>query len=257
MKTRTLSLLLLLGVNIATASNMEYEINFVGMKMDYKEYGRSGTLLDSEKSAFSDILGSELKYRYFVEERSFVEASVLGVGGTTDYVGSLIGSGLGYGSYTSTTSNTVWDLALSYNRVNETMFPNINVLGGLGMGYRYWERELSSSQKELYTWYSLRARVGLLYTMQDVTFAFMGEYQYGIDPTMTASNISGDFKLGAADIIELSLPIHYRINEKFDLSCAYVWSRQKIRESNVVSGYYEPDSTAYNQYLKLGIVFKY
>ncbi len=67
----------------------------------------------------------------------------------------------------------------------------------------------------------------------------------------------GEFTLGGADIIELSLPISYKYNEKLDMFFEYVYQKQTIEKSNVVSGYVEPDSTAKNQYLKAGFAFKF
>jgi len=262
MKKSILLLVLLIGELFAT-SKMEYEINFIGMKMDYKEYGQSGRLLDSETSSFSDIAGSEFIYRYFLDESSFIDLDFLGVSGNSDYTGSYIGSNLGYGSVVSSTANTIYDAALAYNKLNTTSFENIQVLGALGIGYRFWERQLSSTQIETYTWYSLRARVGVVYAMNKrFTFSVLGEYQYGINPTMTATGFSSDFELGSANIVQISIPLRYKISERIDIDCVYVFSRQDIQESNRIydnsgTAYYEPDSTAYNQYLKVGIIFKY
>jgi len=262
MKTSSLFILLFV-VNLFAASKMEYEINFVGMKMDYKEYDQAGVLLDSEESSFSDIMGSELIYRYFVDENAFIDFDASAVSGDSKYTGSYLGSSLGYGSLTSSTVDTIYDISLAYNKVNPTDFQSIQVLGALGVGYRYWERELSSQQIETYTWYSLRARVGLIYILNtDLTLSFIGEYQYGIDPKMSATGFNDDFQLNSADILQLSIPLRYRVTQHIDINCVYVFSRQEIQESNRVydnsgTAYYEPDSTAYNQYLKVGIIFKY
>lgn len=83
------------------------------------------------------------------------------------------------------------------------------------------------------------------------------EYQHGFDTIMTSSNPKLNFTLGGADIWEFSFPVNYEYNKKMDLTFEAVFSKQTIIESNVNSGYYEPDSTAYNNYLKFGVEFNF
>jgi hypothetical protein len=252
---------LLLGSALVAETKMEYKISFVGMNMDYREYDRLGNILDSEKSGYSDITGAEFQYSYFLDTNSHIDFNVMGVTGDTEYVGAYIGSGLGYGSVVSTTSNTVRDISLEYNAKNMSDM-NIMLLGGIGVGYRYWQRELSATQIEEYTWYSLRVNAGMEFDYKDLTTSLIVEYQYGIKPKMTATGISDDFELSSANIVKISVPIRYAVTQNFDLSCAYVFEYQKIEESNVVyasdgNGYLEPDSKAYNQYIQVGLIFKY
>jgi hypothetical protein len=262
LQKRVFVLWLLLVGSLFASSKSEYEINLVGMKMNYNEYGQTGELLDSERSSFSDISGAEIVYRYFLDTDSSVNCKIFSVSGESEYTGSLIGSTLGYASEVSRTHNTIRDFSLEYTKTNETEFQNLSALGGLAVGYRYWERALSASQIEIYTWYSLRAQVGFIYNLdRDISISLIGEYQYGIDPKMSATGFSADFELKSADIIEVAIPVRYVVTQHVDLNFEYIFSRQKIGASNVVNNggvsFYEPDSTAYNQYLKVGIVFKY
>ena len=250
-------------VNILVAeTKTEYQISLVGMDMDYREYDRNGVLLDSEKSNFTDIVGVEFQYRYFLDEYSNIALNIMGLKGDTEYVGSYIGSGLGYGSVVGVTSNEISDFAIEYNAKNMSDL-GVLVVGGIGAGYRYWQRELSSTQIEEYAWYSLRAKVGVEYQYRNsVTIDFLLAYQYGIDPRMKATGFSSDFKLASANILQVSLPLRYRVNDFLDFSCAYVYEYQEIQESEIVydgsgNGYVEPDSKASNQYLKVGMIFKY
>ena len=252
----------LLASSLFAEIKTEYQISWVGMNMDYREYDRNGVLLDSEKSNFTDITGAEFQYRYFLDEYSNIALNIMGVEGDTEYVGSYIGSGLGYGSVVSTTSNTVGDIAIAYNAKNMSDL-GVMMLGGIGAGYRYWQRELSGTQIEEYTWYSLRAKVGVEYQYRNsVTIDLLLAYQYGIDPRMKATGFSSDFKLASANIVQVSIPVRYRVNDFLDFSCAYVYEYQEIKESDIVydgsgNGYVEPDSRASNQYLKVGMIFKY
>jgi hypothetical protein len=88
------------------------------------------------------------------------------------------------------------------------------------------------------------------------------EYQYGIRPRMSATGFNEEFKLGSANIMQFSLPLSYTINKNFALYGEYTYQYQKITESNVIydgsgAGYLEPQSKAYNDYIKIGIIFKY
>ncbi len=252
----------LLASGLFAETKAEYQISLVGMNMDYREYDRSGVLLDSEKSHFTDTAGAEFQYRYFLDDYSNIALNIMGIEGNTEYVGAYINSGLGYGSVVSQTSNTIRDIAIEYNTKNMSDL-GVMMLGGIGAGYRYWQRELSSTQIEEYTWYSLRAKIGLEYQYANsITIDLIFAYQYGIDPRMQASGFSSDFKLASANIMQVSIPLRYQINDSLDLSCAYVYEYQKIQESDVVydssgTGFVEPDSRASNQYLKVGMIFKY
>jgi hypothetical protein len=251
----------LLGTLLFAEPSMEFSLSYVGMNMDYKEYDRNGVLLDSEESGYSDIVGYEMAYGYYLDKESMVNLEFMSLSGDTKYVGSYLSSNAGYGSVVSRTYNEIKDIYLGYSRTQLSSY-GVEFYGGLGIGYRYWLRELSAAQIEEYEWYSIRASAGVVYEHRDFSISLIGEYQYGIDPTMTATGISDKFKLNSADIMELSIPLRYHINKSFDLACSYTFTRQKIEESNLVfdsaaRGYVEPDSTAYNQYLKVGVVFKY
>ena len=257
--------LLVLGANLFAGDNkVTYSLSLVGMSMDYKEYDRTGTLVDSEKSGFTDIGGFEIGYDFLLskdtQSYSKLETSVLYLSGDTVYTGSLL-SGGAYGSVVSKTVNDVIDTRIAY-QVYREIDSTLSYNYGLGVGYRYWRRALSASQIEEYTWFSLRPKVGLeMHVNPQFVLSTDIEYQYGLKPTMTANNVSGDFTLGSADILALGAGMAYQVNPKIDLFVNYVFQRQEIKASDTVysggSAYFEPDSTAYNQYIKLGIAFKY
>ncbi len=63
------------------------------------------------------------------------------------------------------------------------------------------------------------------------------EYQYGLKPQMSASNASGDFTLGSADILALGVGVAYQINPTMDVFAEYTLQRQAIGVfDTVVSG---------------------
>jgi outer membrane protease len=253
----------------AQSSQFTTSVSLVGMSMDYKEYDDGGTLLDSEKSGFTDIAGVEMNIGYLFDKEASaynqVGINFMVLHGTTDYKGSLWNSGLGYGSHVDTTLNTIIDMDISYKRGYKVL-NSLELNYGLGLGYRYWERSLSASQIETYTWYSLRPMVGAKYFVNDeLNIGLSLEYQYGINPTMHESTFDYDFKLGHADIIEVSLPITYKYNERMDMFIEATFQQQIIEKSNTIQraigvdtyDIFEPDSTANNQYLKLGMAFKF
>ena len=249
-----------------------YSIALVGMSMDYKEY--TPQLADSEASTFTDIGGFEMSYGYKLSNESKINFSVMYVTGYSDYVGSRLGSANTYGSLTSRTVNNIVDTALSYNRYND-LENGLSLNYGLGFAYRYWERQLSVSQIEGYEWFSLRPSIGLETSLfQSMSLGIQLEYQYAINPKMSISanrdNQATSLNLGAENTWKISLPLQYEYNSNIIFFTTYSLEYQKIYESNSIvytvrdefdnihqGRVVEPDSTAYNQYLKLGVTFKY
>jgi hypothetical protein len=247
---------------LSAQSRVEYLVSLVGVNMDYKEYDNAGTLLDSEKSHMNEILGAEFSYRFYLDQSDRIDFNCMGSYGYSSYVGSYLEDDKGYGSVTSRTYNTLYDLSLYYNNLEISKIALFDLVGGLGVGYRFWNRELSTIQVEQYSWFSLRAKVGLAYHQKNFSITPTIAYEFGINPKMDASGFQEEFKLSSADIMKFSLPIQYKLSEHLDFYGSYVFEYQKIQESNVLygsnqKGYIEPDSKASNQYIKIGIVFKY
>jgi len=64
------------------------------------------------------------------------------------------------------------------------------------------------------------------------------------------------------DIKELNIALTYSFTQKFGMFIEGTFQEQKIEAStveydNLGDGYYEPDSTANNQYIKIGMIVKY
>ncbi len=242
-------------------------VSFVGMSMDYTEYGRDGSILDTEESSYLDLSGIEISFGYNTFENdsssSEITFNFMILGGMTKYIGSMQSSNEGYGSHISSTLNTVVDTDISYKRSN--VFNNsVEINYGIGIGYREWNRALSNSQIEGYTWYSIRPMLGIsTFNKEKLNFGMFIEYQYGIETMMSASDLNYDFTLGGADILEISFPISYKYDKNIDFFFEATIQKQTIKESNrLYTGngneyYYEPKSTAHNNYLKLGIEYRF
>ncbi|MDF1877961.1 hypothetical protein JHD47_09055 [Sulfurimonas sp. SAG-AH-194-L11] len=268
MKQLLLVVLLLSTISLsAKESGYSLSVALVGMRMDYREYDDARVILNSEKSAFNEIIGSEftLDYTEAYSDNTYAQAGIemLFLGGRTKYVGSLIGSGLGYGSYLSTTQNNISDISVYY--MYSYSFNNGLDFGyGLALGHRSWERILSASQIEVYYWFSLRPRAKLTYKFAEFCVGALVEYQYGISPKMSATGFASDFNLGSANIAKLKIPFTYTLNKQLSLFTEYVYEQQIIEKSNVQASdadsskfFLEPDSTANNQYIKIGATFKF
>ena len=249
-------------------NNIKYSIALVGMSMDYKEYDSSKTLLDSENSSLGKIAGYDMSFGYLFNKTNFsIDEAAMNVSmlrGKSDYVGAVLGSGNPYGSVKATTTNRFIDTSFSYKHT-ERYQNYFNFSYGLGVGYHAWYRELSSIQSELYEWYSLRPLIGITYAIDKFSFGLYGEYQYGFHTTMTSSNPSIKVQLGGADVLEVGFPLRYNYSKDLEFFTQYVLTKQNIKESNHVNTTlngsavtaWEPDSTSYQNYLKIGATFKF
>ena len=255
-------LFILITTNIfAKDTSFTSSVSLVSMSMDYREYDKHGNILDSEDSSYLDLGGVEVSLGYTIAEDLISSSEIIFnfmiLAGNTTYTGSYLGSTLGYGSVVSTTLNTIIDKDISYKQ-SRVLNNKIEISYGIGIGHRYWERVLNISQIEKYTWYSIRPMFGInTVNKERFNLGMFIEYQYGFDTKVSASNPDLDFKLGGADILEVSFPVSYKYNENTDFFFEATLQKQMIEESNVNSGYYEPKSTAYNSYLKIGIEYNF
>ena len=260
-------LFLISGATLYAQENkISTSVALVLMNMDYREYNSSGQILDSEKSSLTNLIGIDMGLKFLMysnaRSKTTLEVNAMILGGYTDYVGSKRPTDLDpipkpYGSYLSTTANTIVDFELGIKR-KHLLNDGFNYYYAFKIGYRYWERGLSQAQIEDYEWYSLRTMMGTNYKLnQKFQLGVELEYQYGFKETMSASDLSSTFDLGGADIFKLSFPLVYKYNNNIDFNVEYIYTEQTIKESNVINGYYEPRSTAKNQYLQIGLDFKF
>lgn len=246
---------------------MTYSLALVGMSMDYKEY-YAGKIQDSETSEISDLLGYEMRLGYLFNRgrKSCDEISmnVMMLGGKSSYKGSLIDSGKPKGSWISTTQNQFTDAELAFAHTYHYQ-NDLHLIYGLGLGFHAWDRKLSSTQEELYQWFSLRPMIGANADIERFNLGVVVQYQYGFDRTMSSTNPVLDVTLGGADIFKVSFPIKYSYSDEVEFFAETTFSKQEIKESNHVRvvinnriyEVLEPDSTNYSSYLKLGATLKF
>lgn len=276
MKKYLVILLALLLSSTVYAKESGYSVStaLVGMSMDYREYDDNDKILDSEKSTANSgaLIGLDLGFAYtkVLDSGNYamLGANMKVLSGETEYVGSLLTSSSGYGSYIGTTKNVIFDTAIDY-RFSHVLQGGFALNYGLGIGYRSWRRELSPSQVEVYKWFSIRPQVGALYTISRFSVGLDVEYQYGLNPQMdilaNSENKETSVNLGGANILQVCLPFTLSVHEKVDLFVAYTYQHQVIGKSDstpyVINGteysILEPKSTANNQYAKFGATFKF
>ena len=234
------------------------------MGMDYTERDANGVFLDSEKS--KNILGSELRYDFSTSCEQGICANLgirfLGISGYSDYKGAYLTNNQ---LVTSLSANTIYDLSADYT-IRQPV-SSFEFVYGVGFGYHFWYRELSSIQNEVYSWFYVTPIVGINVNLtNNFKIGMHVKYKYGINPTMQANSIDGTFRLGGENSLECIIPLRYSINKTVDIFTDFVFSKQNIERSNYLSGYidgtyyttiHEPASTDYQQYIKIGATIKY
>ena len=235
------------------------------LKMDYTETGSSGSKLDTESSKLGGkISGFEVGGRAKLfsgvmgGDKTELEALYSKYTGKSEYVGSLIGSGGGYGSFRANTQNNIREYELN---IIETRYLNYGeAFFKFGYGDRLWRRELSPSQTEDYKW--RYAHVGFGFDFKTIfggRFGLNGRYQYGFSPTMESFGlpISATFKLKGVDGYRFEAPVTIPITKHISLIGSYKYDYWKIKASSEVGGYYEPDSKTKNHIGTVGILAKW
>lgn len=248
----------------STENHVKYSIALVGMSMDYKEYDTNGVLADSETADISDILGYEMSLDYLFNRHAYdhdeIGINIMQLSGTSVYKGSLLGSGSPYGSLVSSTQNSFVDTSVNYKHIYQYK-RYLSLSYGIGVGYHAWNRKLSSVQEELYEWFSVRPMLGASVNYKNIDVGMIAEYQYGFNATMQSSNPALDFTLAGTDIFEVTFPVIYRYTDNIEFFVKATFSKQTIKKSNDIKygvyTYYEPDSTNYSNYIKLGAAFSF
>ncbi|MDF1875882.1 hypothetical protein JHD48_09055 [Sulfurimonas sp. SAG-AH-194-I05] len=242
-------------------SNFTLSTSLVGMSMDYREYDDANLILDSEKSGYSDLNGFELGLDYVFRKTPSshmrINANLMMLQGSTQYVGSILGSGNPYGSFLSVTENKLVDYEVSFK--HNLMITNALELGyGIGIGHRVWDRGLSATQLEIYTWNSIRTELFANYNVTSrLKLGVAYEYQFGMNTEMSLSSPSLNFTLGGADISQISIPVRFAYTNRIDFFAAMTFEKQEIKKSNTVGGFLEPKSTAKNKFIRVGVDFKF
>jgi len=224
---------------------------------DYTEYDTSGKILDTEESNLFELLGVYVNAHIgFKEKKNHLEFLNSVTTGFTKYIGSKLGGN--YGDVVSTTSNTFLKSELSFVRViNSSKRSDISILPAIG--YHYWERTLSISQNEIYSWgfYQLGLRTDIKKkNKKHLTFEY--KHQWTIKPTMYADipsiNLDDDFDLGKTESDFFSITLHHRFFKGMETEMKLEYETVDIGRSNVIKGFVEPQSNQKNISLYFGFM---
>ncbi len=248
----------------ANENRVSYSLSLVGMNMDYREYDTNGILADTETANVNDIIGYEMSLYYALSKHTDnddeIGINIMQLDGRSVYIGSALGSGDPYGSLVSSTQNTFVDTSINYKHTYRYR-SHLSFIYGVGFGYHSWNRKLSSTQEELYEWFSIRPMLGTRINYKNIGIGISAEYQRGFNTTMQSSNPALNFTLGGADIFQVTVPVTYSYSEHIELFVKTIFSKQSIKKSNDIRygghTYYEPDSTDHTTYIKLGATFKF
>lgn len=258
---RSLLLIPFLTASCLYGSNYALSMSTDTTRFDYAETDSNGDLLDTEKTGFGNINGFTLRldprYNGFYLSASYAK-------GETDYVGSLNGSGLPYGSYRSTTTNEVGDYTFGYKttaRLGQNGSWEMPVT--LGLGYRRWLRQLHSSPgvsgyDELYDWGYYDAGIGLHYAFSSkMSLGIDANYRKAFNPQMHENFNGYTFDLNNVHGYKVTVPLEIKLDQKWSIFGSYNYEYWEIGVSNVIGGYLEPDSETKNETLSLGLKFNF
>jgi opacity protein-like surface antigen len=248
----------------STLSATEIVAKVSSVKFDYMETGDAGQNLDSEKAKLGKINGFEIEARsngyVSTGTRFYQDGSISYHLGDTEYVGSYQGGK--YGDVVDTTKNKLieasYKLGFAINVID-----NASIGAHIGAGTRVWGRELGKDYKEVYAWSNwivgTKADWGIT---KELIVSATADYQKAVNPKMYSSYSGVKFDLGNTNGYKLGLHANYKLNKNLSVETDYVYDYWKINKSNTVNiGYgvveWEPDSKTKNQYLKLGLAYKF
>jgi hypothetical protein len=265
MKNKLVLGCLSLGLLSSLSYADEFKISTAFLSMDYVETSKNGTFLDSEKSDFNEIAGLELGYKFIFENghgganESALELLVEYVQGESRYDGFLQSGGVIISKYETKTDNRIIEPCMRWIETKKSDAYDVSVF--VSLGYRDWVRDMSSDIygiKETYRWAYGGVGMNLMFHDENWHIGLQGDYKKAFLATMNAEFNGGmDFDLGDTWGYSVKVPLIWDISQAVSFELSYKHDTWEIGASNVVQGYYEPDSKTNNEIIKLGLVFKW
>jgi len=283
-----LSLALITSVH-AGAPNHIFEFGAKTTSYDYTERDSQDNVLNTEESNFFEIGGIYASYDYKLKELTYPDGNVahyLNIygsysGGDTDYTGSSLVNGEGFGSVKNTTGNTFYELEINLKRVRYHKTSSTYIL--FGLGYKEWERELSSTQVETYHYKYAQIGVGgekQIYKNISLGIdikaivGFDTKMDADFDETTQTNSLNETFNLGAVYSYKIATPLTIPINKQLSFTTKAEYEFSSYGKSDTITktnffkpGYaqgnstdaqlYEPDSQQknWNLYAGLKLIF--
>jgi len=254
--------LLILALTLsALAHENEFTFGLSSMSMHYTEFDLDGSFVDSEKT--NALAGLNLNYSTRISDGLDGEGGLFDMDfslyqGNTRYDGFYVDR---YGNITGlannkTTKNIITDSSIGYS---ETMrLDQVLWFARIGIGYRFWERELEGGHIEDYKWSygSLSTGIsGNLFTNDNIGIS--AEYHRAFSPKME-SNMFGTFDLGRTDGYSISVPWVHTISPSWALKFDYTYQIWNIEHSTIHSdNRYEPRSESSFNTFNAALVYRY
>lgn len=256
MKNVVLSLLIL-GAGLC-ADSLKFSVQ--GMEMKYVETGRSGEFLNKQTSSISDINGLGIEYGYDIGNFGpSVMLSLDYLKGDSAYDGFLQDtSGNIVSPYQTNTKMKIVEPKIRLQQQLFTGDVEMNVFASLAN--RDWTRDIQGQYGYLeeYEWAYADVGTRFLFKINRARLGIEFAYKYAFDPKLYAAFNGGmNFNLGTTKGYTLEVPMIVDLNRAMAIELSYKLDNWSISHSNVVNGYYEPDSETDNQILKLSFLLKW
>ena len=264
----TLASLTLCGTAIAstddiTAANNQIGVQGISTKLDYTEnggsYGSQGGVLDTENGTVNGFALTASVMQDVIFGNDYFQLKYSHNSGNTDYVGSYIGSGQGYGSVRASSTATMNDYSAAYGKGFE-LTKQLMLTPYVEFGHHKWERGLGDGNNETYShsFYDVGAMLQYSPIQQLVISGklYTG-HTLNSDISSTSTTFSGA-SLGNSSLNGYGLSVDYAFTKEFHANLGYEHSEFKYGYSSVNNlGYYEPDSTTKNNTYSIGIGYAF
>ena len=242
------------SISTVTAFAATDKVNSVEVSLNHYNYSyeeRQGSYVpDSEKAWMN---GAHLSYKsQDSNTKEYWEVRYDKTNQNTHYDGHYLVSGL---PVQSTTENRISDFQVVYavpinDKKNQYVYA--------GIGNRNWKRSLSANQNETYEWSYIPVGYRNEFKINkkvdgavDVSAKFM------FDGTMKAEEDNMKFTLGNKPGFRAEVPITYKMDTEWALKLTPWYEFSAIGRSNVVGGYYEPDSVTHQYGVNVGVQYSF
>lgn len=272
--------LLLITHLIAQDNLVEFGIKTTAFS--YTERDDNDQILNTEESTFFQVGGVygsiDLKFEsydkpdyhvdYYLDLYTSIEY------GNTDYTGSALFNSQGYGSLTSRTFNHFYEFQSNIKRVITSKEHTHFIL--LGLGYKEWQRKLSSKQIENYNF--VFAHIGIggnINIYQNYLLGLEMSTYLAFNPSMEADFVSASgqglhesFKLGTTYGYRVGVPFTIPIDKRLSFKTKLEYEFESIGKSNKILvpnfpntgdsfSFLEPKSQQKNWHLYAGLLFTF
>lgn len=239
------------------ASSYSLSLSADTTRFDYAET-ENGRLLDTETNDFGDMTGFtvslEPAYQGFYLTASYSR-------GDTDYIGGTNITPI-YGSHVTTTDNTVIDYSAGFKSITPLdRLGEVEMPFKIGIGYREWQRDIRgtptvSGLEEIYDWGYFDIGIGLHVAIApNASLGIDTSYQKAFNAQMRENMFGYTFNLNNVYGYKIAVPLEIALDETLTFFFQYNYEYWNIDASNMIGGYYEPDSETKNQTLSAGVEF--